>query len=699
MIGTMTDHTPTVDSASRQTMVSSASASADLSRRAWLLAMVLIIATFAAYRPVWQAGFIWDDRIHVTHNVNLRSAAGLWRIWFEPEASQQYYPLQLSSYWLEFHLWGLHPLGYHLVNVLLHAGNAILLWQLLRRLQAPGAWLAAAVFAVHPVEVESVAWISERKNLLSGMFYLLALLAFLRCRPLTAATGENRKSDWQFYVLGLFLFVCALLSKTVACSLPAVMVLLIWWKRGRVEKRDVYALTPLFVIGAALGLTTAWLEKYHVGAAGTDWSLTFVQRCLLAGRALLFYASKLFWPHPLSFIYPRWEIDAHVWWQYLFPLSAAAVWITLWLLRQRIGKGPLVAVSAFAVMLFPALGFFDVYPFRFSFVADHFQYLASAGVIAVVASSGVMVCDRAGRLGRQMGEVAGPVILLSLAVLTWRQAHLYRDPETLWRDTLTKNPQCWMAHNNLGATLSLQRRVREAIQHLNEAVRIKPDYAEAQYNLGVVLMEEGRLQEAIGRFEQALRINPSYAKAHCDLGWALQQSGSIDEAIAEYHQALNIKPNLAEAHNDLGTILLQQGKVNDALIQCEDALRSDPDDAEAYYNAGLALVRLGRMQEAQQHWQRALQINPDYSEAHYSLGIISQQAGQTQDAIAHYEKALRGKPDYWEAHYNLALALGRTGNIREAEEHLEQALRIKPDFTQARDALARLQSVAGRPSR
>jgi len=363
---------PNGDASHQRTLSLAPSHDGRLADNSWLLALVLVIVTFVVYQPIWRAGFIWDDNPHVTENVNLRSVHGLYRIWSEPKASQQYYPLQLTAYWIEYHLWGLRPFGYHLVNVLVHALNALLLWKVLRRLDVAGAWVAAAIFAVHPVQVESVAWISELKNLLSAMFYLLALLAYLRFRPLPGA-GQSGSEYRGFYALAIILFLCALLSKTVACSLPAVLLVLIWWKNGRITARDIWPLAPMFVLGAGLGLMTAWLERHHVGAEGTEWSLSLLQRCLLAGRVLWFYMGKLVWPHPLIFIYSRWEIDARVWWQYLFPAAALALLAGLWFLRTRIGRGPFATALCFAAILGPALGFFDIYPFRYSYVADHFQ--------------------------------------------------------------------------------------------------------------------------------------------------------------------------------------------------------------------------------------------------------------------------------------------------------------------------------------
>jgi tetratricopeptide (TPR) repeat protein len=656
----------------------------------------LVIVTFAAYQPAWHAGFIWDDDSYVTENQALRSLDGLGRIWVKPGTTAQYYPLVFTTFWAEYHLWKLQPLGYHLANILLHALNAVLLWRVLRRLEIPGSWWAAAVFALHPVNVESVAWITECKNVLSGLFYFLAVLAYLRFRPLTDR-GATRAGDWRYYPLVLVLFLCALLSKTVTCSLPAVLMLLVWWKTGRVERRDALALAPLFVLGVASGFMTTWMEKHSVGASGGEWALSFVQRCLVAGRALWFYAGKLCWPRHFSFIYPRWEIDARVAWPYLFPVAAVVVLIALWLLRSRIGRGPLVAGLCFAGTLVPALGFFDVYPFRYSYVADHFQYLACIGLISLAVSTGAAICQRAvhgeehsrraGQRGRDLGTIAAAIVLLILGASTWRQACIYQNMETLWRDTLTKNPQCWMAHNDLGIVLVSLGRVQEATEHYEQVLQINPRNAAAHNNLGLALVSLGRVQEAIAHYEQALQIKPDYAEAHYNLGIALAQTGKIEEAVAHYEQALRIKPDHAEAHYNLGVALAQAGRVGEAIRHLEQALRIKPDYAEAHYNLGVALARLGRLQEAMGHWEQALRIKPDYAEAHYNLGVALAQADRVGEAIRHLEQALRIKPDYAEAHYNLGVALAQADRVGEAIRHLEQALRIKPDYAEAHNNL------------
>ena len=596
MIGPMAGQQPIDDTLRERLGVSAPTPSpyASFVQRPWLLALTLAIVTFVAYFPALRGGFIWDDDFYVTENPMLRSLAGLQAIWLKPSATVQYYPLVFTSFWAEYHLCGSPPFGYHLVNIILHALNAVLLWRVLRQLDIPGAWWAAAIFALHPVNVESVAWITERKNTLSGLFYLSAALAWLRFRPLTAKE-TMRAPDWRFYWLASGLFICALLSKSVTCSLPAVLVLLVWWKRGRLEKWDGLTLAPWFVLGIASGFMTRWMERHVVGASGAEWKLSFIERCLVAGRAVWFYTGKLFWPRQLTFIYPRWVIDAGAWWQYLFPLAALVVLVALWLLRSRIGRGPVVGALCFAGTLLPALGFVDVYPFIYSFAADHFQYLASASLITLIVGVAASVCGRTGRPGTQVAAVAAPVVLLALGALTWRQTHIYRDLETLWRDTITKNPQCSMAHYNLGAVLLRRGDVSDAIGQFEQAVRITPDDAEEHYSLGIALEQTGKIEDAIAQYEQALRIRPDYVKAHYSLGIALQHTGKIEDAIAHYRQALQIRPDFAQAHLNLGIALQQTGKIEDAIAQYEQALQIRPDYAEARNSLGIALQQMGNV--------------------------------------------------------------------------------------------------------
>jgi protein O-mannosyl-transferase len=412
-------------------------------------------------------------------------------------------------------------------------------------MEVPGAWLAAAVFAVHPVHVESVAWITERKNVLSAAFYFAALLTYLRFAPLDdselAARGARR-----WYALALVLYVAALGSKTVTCSLPVALVLLYWWKRGSLQWRDVRPLVPFFAVGLYLGLQTAWLEKYHVGTIWLRWDISLLARCLIAGRALWFYAGKLAWPSPLIFIYPRWQIDTGAWWQYVYPLAALATLLALWMARHRIGRGPFASVAFFALTLFPALGFIDTAPMRYSFVADHFQYLASVGLITLFAAPGAIAARRL-RAGRRWPRtlVAGALLLI-LGTLTARQCVAYGSRWTLWTNTLAKNPNCWLARNNLGMLLIEQGRRDEAEQQFAAAIRDNPDYEEALVNLGCLLQWRGKADVAEAHFRRALVHSPTFWPANFNLGLIASRRGDDDAAIGYFRAALRSDPHSPE---------------------------------------------------------------------------------------------------------------------------------------------------------
>jgi protein O-mannosyl-transferase len=651
----------------------------------------LIGLTLAAYSPVWNAAFIWDDDEYVTDNLTLRDGNGLQRIWFDRHSNPQYYPLVHSSFWVEHHLWGPRPRGYHLINVLLHAMNAVLIGLLLRRLAVPGAFWAAALFAVHPVEVESVAWITERKNVLSTFFYLCSFLAFLRFWP-PEISRPRPDGRWHWYALALLLFACALFSKTVACSLPAALLLVRWYTLGSLSLRDWLITAPLFALGLVLGLNTAILEAEHVGARGADWDFSPLERCLIAGRALWFYAGKLIWPLDLMFIYPRWTIDAGAWWQYLYPVSALGVIGVLAACRDRLGRGPLVAVLFFAGTLVPALGFFNVYPMRFSFVADHFQYLASVGLLAILAAGAVHVLHSlAGGARARTAKLAGAIsVVVLLAVLTWRQCGAYVDAETLYQTTLDANPDCWMAHINLGMALAGRGQVDDAIMHFRKALEIKPDDALGYVDLATTLTGQGQVDEAIVLYRKALDIKPNYALAHNNLGAALAGRGQFNEAVVHYRKALDIKPDYADAHYNLGNVLTVLGQFDEAIAHYRKSLDIKPEQAEAHNNLGNVLARQGQGQvdEAIAHFRKAVDIKPNYALAHNNLAAALSSRGHVHEAIAHYRKAVAIKPDYATAHFNLALALAGRGQGDEAIVHFRKAVAIKPDYAAAHYNLA-----------
>ncbi len=586
-------------------------------RPTWLpdvaLAALLFLSTLLIYAPALEGGLLWDDTSHVTQPA-MQSLHGLWRIWFDLGSTAQYYPLLHSAFWLEHRIWGDSVLGYHLLNVMLHACSALLVVAIVRYLSLPGAWLAGFAFALHPVCVEAVAWISEQKSTLSGVLCLASALGYLHF---------DRTRRRQTYLWALGFFILALLSKTTTAMLPVALLAILWWKKGRIDRReDVQPLVPWLVIAVPLGLFTAWVEKRYIGAQGAEFMLTFPQRILIAGRALWFYASKLIWPWNLTFSYPRWMADAATWWQWLFPAGVITV-AAVFLLMARTRRGPLAAFLIFSGMLFPALGFLNVYPFRYSFVADHFQYLASLGIIVPLC---VLAAIAVRRLTPALHTIAPVALITVLGILSWRQTPMYSDSETLYRETLARNPDSFLAHNNLGFTLvTMPGHLPDAIAEYEEALRIAPNYPEAHFNLGAALImsrDPSVVGQAIAEYQTAIRLRPGYAEAHNNLGNALARTpGRMDEAMAEFRTALRIRPEMAAAHLGLGNAFAHTpGRIEDAVSEYQAALRLDPDYVEAHFNLGNALLEIpGREADAEAQYQTVLQLRPDLEPARQML--------------------------------------------------------------------------------
>jgi tetratricopeptide (TPR) repeat protein len=589
----------------------------------------VVCATVAAYLPALSGGFIWNDVDYVTAPA-LRSLRGLARIWTEPGATQQYYPLLHSAFWVQHRLWGDHALGYHVATLLLHACSAVLFALVLRRLFTdeaagpggpskgafPGAgWLAALVFALHPVHVESVAWISEQKNTLSLALYLGAALAYLR---FDAARSPGA------YGAALALFVFSLLCKTVTATLPAALLVVFWWKRGRLGwRRDVVPLLPWIALGAATGLFSSWVERAYVGAQGEDFTVPAVERALVAGRALWFYAGSLAWPFGLNFIYPRWTVDAAAWSQWLFPVAAVGAAAALWAMRRR-SRGPLAAFLFFAGSLFPALGFVNLYGERYSWVWDHWQYLPDLGPIALGAAALAAGLRMAGPRLRWLGLSMAAALALALGALTWSHCAMFHDNETLYLATLARNPGSWMAHNNLGLAWSkVPGRLGDAAAQYEAALRLKPDIPETHTNLGLVWSQmPGRLGDAVAQYEEALRLKPDYSAAHFYLANALAQEGRVPEAIQHYEEALRIDPGMAEASNNLGMILCRTGRAREGMERIEAAIRMMPDFAQAHFARGAALLQAGRRDEAIAEYERVLQLRPGDPSALRMLELV-----------------------------------------------------------------------------
>ena len=570
----------------------------------WAGSVILILLVLVAYARVRHAGFIWDDEAHLTENPVVVGPLGLAEIWTSAQAV--YYPLVLTTLWLLHKLVGLSPAPYHLLNVLIHGANAAILWRILRDLKIRGAWLGAAIWALHPVMVQSVAWITELKNTQSCLFYLLSILFFLKGN----AEPAGRKKKGMFFVVSVLSFILAITSKTATVMLPAVLALCLWWRSRRLIRRDILLLAPYFLISLAAGAWTIWEQRFHSGAVGPEWSQTWPERLIISGRSILFYLQKLIWPHPLIFIYPRWSPESARLIAYLPLLVVVAGLLFIWLKSGSWLKPIRFATSYFIVSLFPVLGFFNVYFFRYSFVSDHFQYLASIGPLALLGAA-LATGFAALRVSFGVASAACGLLLLGASALTWRQTAIYSDVVTLYEDTLQKNPGCWMAHYNLGIALRSKGDAEGAVSHYRRAIALKPDYVEAHYNLARLLAATGDIEGSIDHYNRALAVNQNDAEAHNNLGVTLARTGRMEEAIAHYRKALAIRPDYADATHNLASALLRTGRISEAIDLCQTALVSQPGDGLLHADLGDALALEKRFEEAAVQYREALKTRSD----------------------------------------------------------------------------------------
>ncbi len=647
----------------------------------------LAAVTLAAYSPAWHGAPLWDDEAHMTP-MALRSGEGLRRIWFEIGASQQYYPIVHSAFWVMHRLWGDATTGYHLVNILLHASSACLIAILLGRLSIAGGLVAAFAFALHPVHVESVAWITELKNTLSTALYLGAALCYLRF-------DQTRRNEPWRWALGLF--ALALGSKTVTATQPPALVVVAWWKYGRIHwRRDVRPLVPFFLLAVAAGAMTSWVEYRFIGARGAEFELGLIERVLLAGRAVWFYLGSLVWPSNLIFIYPRWQLSASVWWQYLFPLALAGALAGGWLWRHRT-RAPLAAMLLYVIGLGPALGFVNVYPFRYSFVADHFQYLASIPVIALLASVFTAAAVRWVPLPPVRAALAAAA-LVPLAVLTWQYSRQYVDPRTLFQSTIARNPSAWMAHIILAAhSLSGDHpRPDEAYPHLQAALAANPQSAEVQNALGLFFQHQGRLSEARQAFEAARRVAPGLAGPHNNLGVLAYMEGRLEEAARHYREALRLDPRDAEARRNLTIVLADLGQSGVPSADVRDVLGVGGDAADSLERQARQALAEGRAAEAATHFAALRRLRPADPLVRVGLGAAAEAQGQLDAAASHYRDALRLDARSAEAHDALGYVLMRQGKFAEAVPHLTEAVRLRPDFGPSHASLGGALQEVGR---
>jgi len=636
-----------------------------------LKTLLIVLACLTVYIPAMRAGFVWDDDSMLTGNIVL-DENGLYQSWFTTKQGN-YWPITWTSYWLEHKLWKLKPAGYHITNILIHTVCSLLIWRILVQLNIPAAFAAAIIFAVHPVNVESVAWIAQRKTILAMLFFLLSLFYYLRFDQ----TGRR-----VFYALSVILFILAMLSKGSVVGLPVVILLCVWWLRGIIARRDIIRSIPFFVVSAVMSAVEIWFQYSRAIGEDVVRSDSFPSRLAGAGWAVWFYLYKAVLPVNLAFIYPRWKINPANLVSYVPGLLLVILLVVAWRYRRGWGRPVFFALSFYVVMLLPVLGFFNIYFMRYSFVADHYQYVSIISVICLV----VGVIYR--YLGLGVLRIAAILALIILGTAAWQRSSDYRNSETLWYDTLAKDPNSWMAHNEVGLIIKSQGRPDEAAGHYRKALELKPDYVEAYNNLGNTFQFQRKFDEAVEYYRQALNFAPKSAETHNNLGAALQRLGRLDEAISHFREALKKRPDFVEALNNLGYALQSQEKTDEAIICYQHALKIRPLSAEVNNNMGIALVAKGKLDEAVAHYRRALLTDPNYADVYQNLGQTLEMQGRFDEAAENFAQALRVKPDFAEAHSSFARSLSMVGKFEDALVHYRQSLKIKPDYTKSLNGLA-----------
>lgn len=654
-------------------------------RRAILAGLALGLLAVVPYFPAVPGEFLWDDAAF-TDAAAVREPSGLADIWFSPTALENeghYWPLVYTTFWLEHRLWGFDPVPFHLTNLLLHLLNTLLLWRLFRRFGIPGAWVAAAVFAVHPVHVESVAWVIERKDVLSALFYLTAASAWLRF----VETPRTRT-----YVLSLGLFTAGLLSKSIVVTLPAALLIAGWWRRGRVLASDLRRLAPFAFVAVVVTLADL---SFYAGREPLAFGFSFVERALLAARALWTYALKLVWPSPLPVIYPKWEVGAADPLGWLALLGAPALAAALWFGRRRFGRGPLAGALFFAVTLSPVLGFVDYGYLQFAFLADRYQYLASIGLTtALVAGAAAFAARRPGAVTLGARTAAGLVLAL-LSVLTWRQAGIYRNEITFFSHIVAENPEARAAHRNLTIALLAADRPEEALETGRVALDREPDSADDLNNLGLALLRLERFEEAADYFKRTRTVDPRYPNAAQNLAETLRKQGRYEEAVAAYREVLAIDGDFALAHAGMGETLFHLERYDESLTALERALALQPNlpmAATLHRLQGRSAQALGRP-EAAGLYERALETAPRDTESLNRLAMLHFGEERYEEALTRYRALLEILPEDAQTHANLGATLFHLDRLDEAIHSFERAVALDPAAKQPRTDLERLRTL------
>jgi tetratricopeptide (TPR) repeat protein len=619
-----------------------------------LRALVIVAVVFAIYAPVFHGEWLIDDDLNITGNLLLHDPHRLWKIWFVPGSQVEYYPIEATVIWAQWQLWQNDTLGYHLTSIGLHALSALLLWRLLARFGLKLAWLGGLLFAVHPIMVESVAWITELKNTLSLPPLLLAITAWIDFE------ARGRRRDYR---LALVFFLVALLCKISVALFPAVILLYAWWKRGRIGWSDLKTSAPFFLITLVAGLLNYWAGvefwKENMIAVGQAIPNDFLSQAACAGRVLWFYLATFFYPVGLLPLYEPWTVTPASPWPWLSWMICGGGIAWFWIQRRSWGRHALLGLGFYLFNLVPVIGFMAMNYRGMVWSLDHLGYVPVIGWIGLIVA-GLGWIETRLAVSFRNGIPGGSVILCAL--LAWEShnyAAKFMDQETLWTYTLRFNPDAGAAHNNLG----------------------------------LVYLDSGRFTQAAAEFTEAARLTPGYAVAYNNLGIALVRLHRIPDGIAQYEKAIQLTPDYEVAHRNLGDALMEAGRTSEGIAQFQTALQMAPEDPSARNNFGAALMNAGMLDAARQQLEAGLRINPNIPETHYNLGNVFFQAGQFAEAAGEYTQALKINPRYGDARCNLGVCLAHLGHLPEAIAELEEALRLDPANATAQKNLVKLQAI------
>ena len=633
-----------------------------------LLGAFLVIAVFAVYQPAWHGGFLWEDELYASTNPLLGTTDGLWRIWFSFDSPVQYFPLTHTVFRFEKAWLGAQPISLHLVNILLHAGASLVLWRLLQRLHVPGAWFGAALFALHPMQVESVAQISELKNVLMGLCFMASLYFWV------AHLDKRRRT---YYLASFGCYLLALAAKSTACIMPAALLLILWLRRERISRKTVLELLLFLLASAGAALIALMWEQLHNTAEWIVSSTGWIERLLIACRAVFFYLSKLAWPTSLTFNYPGWDISRFHPADYLWLLAVLLLAAVIYFARRHLGRGPEVALLFFVSVLSPLLGFVGVYTFRYTHVADHYQYLACIGPLALFAAA----CDWAARGRRYISVVLPACVLMVLSWFTWGQAHIYQSGEALWLDTIRKNPSSWVAENNYGTILRQRNERQLALGHFQRSYDLAPNNPEAARNVGLSYLEFQQPHLALPYLEQAARIHPRDLQNARDLSRALLQVGRPADAIDKLKDVLALDPNDGKSHMLMASALLTQGHYDEAKSHLHETLALQSDDIEAQTQLANLSLQLHQYGEAAELLRQIVARRPDDPDAlkNYAWLLATAPEANLRNgarAVELAERARASSPQNPFIQATLAAAYAEAGDFQRARITAEMALQF-----------------------